>query len=139
MANNALLIAKLALSLQESIVNKEFEGKSPIAIVTKGMELINDVPELLGTSKKNILIQVIERIAAGKDNVLGTDDDLLSKETVEIFRLILDNHIIEGIIDVVVDASKGKFHIGKAAALAQNVGSSTVIPKCFEKCFPKSN
>lgn len=138
MSNNALIIAKLALSLQESIINKEFEGKSPIAIVTKGMELINDVPELLGATKKNILIKVIERIAAGKDNVLGTEDDLLSKDTIEIFHLIVDNHIIDGIIDVVVDASKGKFHIGKAAALAQTVASSSVVPKCFEKCFPNS-
>lgn len=130
MSNNALLIAKLALSLQEAIVNKEFEGKSPIKIITKGMELLNEVPELMGTTKKMILIQVIERIASGKDGIMGTDDDLLSKEYINVLRSILEHNIIEGIIDVVVDAAKGKFNIGKAVSLAENV-----YPKCLDVFF----
>jgi hypothetical protein len=134
MSNNALLVAKLALSLQESIINKEFEGKSPVKIIAKGMELLNEVPQLMGTTKKHILIQVIERIASGKDGIAGTDDDLLSKEYIDVLRSILEHHIIEGIIDVVADAANGKFHIGKAAHLAENVATS-VYPKCFDVFF----
>lgn len=130
MSNNALLIAKLALSLQESIVKKEFEGKSPLLIITKGMELLSDVPQLMGTTKKTILIQIIERIASGKDGIIGTDDDILSKEYVDKLRLLLENNIIDGIIDIVVDAAKGKFNIGKAATLAQNT-----YPTCLKMFF----
>jgi hypothetical protein len=136
MSNNALLIAKLALSLQESIINKEFDNKSPVAVITKGMELLNDVPELMGTSKKQILVQIIERIASGQDGIIGTDDDLISKEYVDVLRSLLEHNVISGIIDVVADAAKGKFNIGKAATLAQNVGNSA-IPKCLQSFFTK--
>jgi hypothetical protein len=131
MSNNALLIAKLALSLQSSIVNKEFEGKSPVMIITKGMELLNDVPELMGTTKKTILIQVIERIASGRDGIIGTDDDLISKEYLDVIRSIVELNILGGIIDVIADAAKGKFHIGKAAAVVENVSSM----KCLDAFF----
>jgi hypothetical protein len=136
MSNNAILIAKLAVSLQESIVNKEFVGKSPVMIITKGMELLNEVPELMGTTKKTILIQIIERIASGRDGIIGTDDDIISKEYVDMLTVMLENNIIEGIIDVVADATKGKFNIGKAATLAQNV-STSVYPKCLQMLFKK--
>ena len=134
MSNNALLIAKLALSLQESIINKEFEGKTPIAIIAKGMELLNDIPELMGTTKKVILVLIIERIASGKDGIIGTEDDILSIEYVNVLRSLLENNIIDGIIDIVCDASNGKFNIGKAATIVQNV-STSIYPKCFEDFF----
>ncbi len=131
---SALLIAKLALSLQESIINKEFEGKSPVVIITKGMELLSDVPELMGTTKKEILIKAIERIAHGKDGIVGTDDDLISQEQMNILKIMIDNNIVEGIINVIYDASRGKFNIGNALTLANNAGT-TCIPKCVEMLF----
>lgn len=102
-------------------------------LITKGMELLTEVPELMGTTKKTILIQVIERIASGKDGLINTDDDLISKDYLDILRSILDNNIIEGIIDVISDASKGKFNIGKAATVIENASHL----KCFESCFSK--
>lgn len=134
MSNNALLIAKLAISLQESIVNKEFEGKSPIVLIAKGMELLNDIPELIGTTKKNILIEIIQRIASGRDGIIGTDDDIISKEYVDMIRSVLELNIVDGLIDVIADASNGKFNIGKAVTLVENVS----YMKCFEKCFSKT-
>lgn len=133
MSNNALLIAKLAISLQESIVNKEFEGKSPIVLIAKGMELLNDIPELIGTTKKNILIEIIQRIASGRDGIIGTDDDIISKEYVDMIRSVLELNIVDGLIDVIADASNGKFNIGKAVTLVENVS----YMKCFENCFSK--
>jgi hypothetical protein len=105
-------------------------------IITKGMEMLNEVPELMGTTKKNILIQIIERVASGKDGILGTEDDRISEEYMNMLRIILENNIIDGLIDVVIDASKGKFNIGKAANLAQNV-STSLFPTCFDACFKK--
>ena len=132
MSSNAILIARLALSLQESIVNKDFDNKSPILIIAKGMEILNEVPELMGTTKKQILIEAIERIASGKDGILGTDDDVLSVAHLGMIKILIDNNLIGGLIDVIADASKGKFNIAKVGTAA-----ATCVPQCFQLFFAK--
>jgi hypothetical protein len=131
---SAIHVAKLALALQESIMNKEFEGKSPVVIITKGMEILEDIPELMGTTKKEILIKAIERIANGKDGISGTEDDLITQEQMNILKIMIDNNIVEGLINVIYDAARGKFNISKAIVLANNAGT-TCIPKCIEMIF----
>lgn len=135
-SSNALLVEKLAVALKEAIVNKEFENKSPIFVISKGMEVLNRVPELTGGTKKRILVSAIERIAHGRDGIAGTDDDLLPVEYVQMLKVIIENNIVDGIIDIISDASKGRFDISKAADFAKTAGS-TCVPECFQIIFAK--
>jgi hypothetical protein len=135
-SSNAQMIEKLAVALKEAIVNKEFENKSPIFVVSKGMEVLNRVPELTGGAKKRILVSAIERIAHGRDGIPGTDDDMLPVEYVQILKVIIENNIVDGLIDIISDASKGRFDIIKATDFAKAAGS-TCVPECFRIIFAK--
>lgn len=135
-SSNALFVEKLAVALKEAIVNKELENKSPIFVISKGMEVLNRVPELTGSTKKLILISAIELIAHGRDGIPSTDDDLLPVEYVQMLKVIIDNNIVDGIIDIISDASKGRFDIIKATDFAKSAGS-TCIPECFRIIFAK--
>jgi hypothetical protein len=135
-SSNALLVEKLAVALKEAIVNKEFENKSPIFVVSKGMEILNRVPELTGGTKKRILITAIERIAHGRDGVAGTEDDLLPVEYVQMLKVIIENNIVEGLIDIISDASKGRFDVIKATDFVKTAGS-TCVPECLRIIFAK--
>ena len=79
------------------------------------MEIIEEIYLLdkHDVNKKIILIEVLERISKGTDGISGTEDDLISKNTVDVIKKILENRLVEGIINTIVRASKGLININK--------------------------
>lgn len=132
-----IVVAKVALLLQESILKKEINGASPMTIVTKGMELMETFPNMSGAQKKELLTKVIERVAAGKDGIVGTDDDIIPKECVEALKLMLEKQLLEGIVSVISDAARGKFNLNKAMVVTEDV-KKICLPACFALFSRKS-
>lgn len=130
-----LLSSKLSIMLLETVVNKQIPANSAMSIIAKGMELMETFPNMNGEQKQSLLMSVIEKVAAGSDGILGTADDILSKETVETLRLILEKNLLTDITHLISDTAKGKFNINKAIQVAQT--ANTICLPLLSQCFKK--
>lgn len=130
-----LLSSKLSIMLLETVVNKQIPANSAMSIIAKGMELMETFPNMNGQQKQSLLMSVIEKVAAGSDGILGTADDILSKETVETLRLVLEKNLLADITHLITDTAKGKFNINKTIELAQT--AHTICFPLLSQCFKK--
>lgn len=85
-----------------------------VGIIVKGMELIEKLPvSLAGAEKRQLLVQAIERVAAGRDGVLGSADDLIPAGILENLRMLILGNMVGEIADVVVKAASGNVAVRK--------------------------
>ena len=90
-----------------------------MSIIRKGMEIVDKYPSLTGEERKRLLINVLTHVAKGSDGVFGTDDDVLPEATVKQICVLLEGNLVENVIDIIIDASKGNFDINKATVVVQ--------------------
>ena len=94
---------KLLIPQNSSLTN-------PLNLIVKVMEMVaKEWPVSSGQEKRELLIQVLTVVAAGADGVEGTSDDVLPADLVRSVKLLLDNNLVAGMADILVDAAKGKF------------------------------
>lgn len=104
---------------------------TPAALIAKGMEIVQkQCKDMLGSDKKQLLLMVFEKVAAGKDGVVGTSDDVLPPQVVEIVKMLLEKNLVGDMIDVISAAANGKFELQPAVQVAQG---------CFAACFAATN
>lgn len=100
--------------IKESIVNL-FKDKDRLKVATAfdiismTMEISEQVFLHDAIAKKTLVLSIIERIAKGLDGIEGTSDDIISVETMNSIRILLQNKLIEGIINGLIKASKQLF------------------------------
>jgi len=107
------------LSLNSLI--KHFTTYELIVYVMELVENINNI------NKRELVLSILNRLAKGKDGVVGTDDDLISKETLNSIKLLLESELVEGFVEVLIKATKGKVNINKI------VDRGCSIFTCFRK------
>ena len=130
-------IDQVVFELQNFIVNDK-ASLNPVNLIVKGMEVAQKLPNMSGAEKKALVISALEKVAAGKDGVTGTDDDLIPQEVVASIRAVLEKNLVGDIIDVVADIVKGKFDLQKATDVAKDtvqvaVGCFKGLKLCFGK------
>jgi hypothetical protein len=107
---------KLIQHISEQLFSKQTAVKIAGAydIIIMIMELVETI-KLMSTklSKKDIVIRVLERIANGVDGVKGTNDDIISQQTMTTIKILLDNSLAEKFIDAIVNATKKKIKLNK--------------------------
>ena len=57
------------------------------------------------SQRENLVLSIIERISKGLDGIEGTSDDIISQETMNTIRVLLQNNLIEGIINGLIKVS----------------------------------
>jgi hypothetical protein len=134
-----IIISKITLLLQEGILKGDIAKDSPMKLIAKGMEIMESFPNMDGTKKKEMLIKVVEKIAAGADGVAGTDDDIIPVAVVGGLKAILEKDLVGDIIQVITSAAKGEFNINKAMEVAEDVAEvgKACVPSllaCLTKC-----
>jgi hypothetical protein len=130
---DSLVTNKVTILLLEAVSDKKLDNMSAMSIIAKGMEIMETFPNLNGEEKKKMLMNVIKKVAAGADGILGTDDDVLPKECIDTLQVILEKNLTEDIIKVISDTARGKFNINHAVAVAQE--TATVCMPLLQKCF----
>jgi len=123
---------EVSLEILKAIHYKELNVDSSMSIIRKGMEIVDKYPSLTGEERKRLLINVLTRVAKGSDGVFGTDDDVLPEATVKQICVLLEGNLVENVIDIIVDASKGHFDINKAEVVVQQ---SCALVKIITGCF----
>ena len=93
---------------------------SPMDVVRLAMELADTYPTLTGKEKKAHVIAALEAIAAGKDGVAGTVDDLIPERVMRgVKALLSDEDLLRDTIDLVIAATKGHLDLNKAGSVTQ--------------------
>lgn len=111
------------------IKKNQIDVNSPFSVITKGMEIINGFKHLNGFEKRALLVKVLREVAAGKDKVAGTADDLLPASVIESIQQLLDAGLVEDYAVVLKDVVKGKFDFNKTVEVA-----AKTLPFCFALC-----
>lgn len=119
------LVAQCEYLLLDAIEKSAFDVTSPTAVVAKCMEIVETFPQLKGENKKKLVMQVIERVIAGKDGVVGTADDVLAPGTVLALQTMLNTDMLSDTIQIIADITTGKFDINKVKKAAM-----TSMPSC---------
>lgn len=105
--------------LTSAIKSNKMDVSSPFSIVAKGMEIVNQFPSMNGNEKKAMLMKVLRQIAAGKDGIEGTADDLLPAKTLDAIQLMLEKDLISDFANVASDIAKGKVNLQKVIETAK--------------------
>lgn len=129
---DTLILNAFMLTMKQSIKEKKINVENPLVIITKAMEMLEKVKGLTGKEKQMYIVRTIETIAKGEDGVFGTTDDLLPERTVKALQMFVEQDMIGDTIQLVTDATNGKFDINKARGLVTN------IIAMFSMCFRKS-
>lgn len=125
---------EVSLDILKAIHYKELNVDSSMSIIRKGMEIVDKYPNLTGDQRKKLLVNVLTRVAKGNDGVFGTDDDVLPEETVKQICVLLEGNLVENVIDIIVDATKGNFDINKTAVMVkQSCALAQILCGCFKK------
>lgn len=122
-------IQEVKTALLSAIKGGEIDSKDAISIVRKTMELVQRYPHLSGDNKKHVTVEVIRAIAAGKDGIAGTEDDLILRDTVNSISVLLEGNLIHNLIDVIKGAAKGEFDFDKIQEVA--VDGAEVVKGCW--------
>lgn len=107
----------LSTLIGELLVNLKTNNKTVnnvVDIITVCMELVEKYPNLVGQEKSDLVIKVLEEIAKGPDGILGSSDDIIPANIIEILKTVLSLGIVQNIIDQIIRATKGQLTLNNA-------------------------
>lgn len=100
---------RIYTELLEIITNKKLQVDDAVTLVVYSVKLINKVKEAENDKKSEILMNVFERIAKGKDGQFGTADDVIPEKVWNEVQILLKEGILYSMITVVDNIVNGKF------------------------------
>jgi hypothetical protein len=99
---------EIVSKILDSITTKEITLNSSFDIISLSMELINNL-KVPGGIKSDIVINILQIIVANKN---GDFTGKISTTVLNDIQLLLTNNLIQPTINVIFNASSGKFNIG---------------------------
>jgi hypothetical protein len=134
------LVAQAEYILTEALKSNEVPLDSAVAVLAKTMEITERFKYLDGKLKKKLLLEVLTRIAAGADGVVGTADDLIPATTMATLKVLLEGDLVDQTVNLISDVARGRFKIGDFAALGQTAMAAVTAAggpaKVFSSCLP---
>jgi hypothetical protein len=115
--------------IMNAVRERNINSLSTVHFIAECMKLIETFPQLTGKQKKSMLVEALKEVAKGKDNVLGTADDTISKEQLRMLEIMLEANIVEDIIELVIDITKHRFSMEKGEKVAKK-GLSLLLSCC---------
>ena len=101
--------AALISNIIRTIEQRKLTLNSAIGTISLLMEHINEV-KIPGEFKADVVINVLKLIVGDRK---ADFQPLLSPKVFSDIQLLLDNNLVQQTIDVIYDASTGKFNIGQ--------------------------
>jgi hypothetical protein len=91
-----------------------FSGKpmTSMEVVCSCMEVVEKLcVDVSGLEKARIAVALLETVVAGKDGLLGTDDDIFSPEVIHGIKSLISTGGLEDIMHFICQAAKGKLNL----------------------------
>lgn len=123
-----IILNSFILTIKQAIREKKIPTDNPMLIITRCMELLEHVKGLNGKEKKLYIVKAIEAVAKGDDGIFGTADDLLPERTIRALQTLVEQDIVSDTIQLVIDASKGKYDINKTQKTI-----TSILISCFKR------
>lgn len=117
-------VETISTIVSELLVNLKANNRilnDAIEVISLCMELVDKYPDLSGPEKSALVIKVLEEICKGQDGVVGTSDDLIPKNIMEMLKSILSLGIVQNIIDQIIKATKGQLNINNVVAVGKSL------------------
>lgn len=110
----------LVQKLMATLANRKVPITSAMDLLRFAMEIADTFPKLSGRDKKARVIEALQVIAAGKDGISGTKDDLIPVRVMQGLKsFIEDEDLLKDAIDLIIAATKGHLDMNKALNVAQ--------------------
>ena len=99
-------------------------------VVVRVLECVEKFPGMSGPEKRDRALDVLRTIAKGRDGIAGTADDVIPVAVLDALQNAIDTNIVGDMIDLAVDAAKGKFDINAAKEVVKDARtfSPFVVP-----------
>ena len=114
--DNTLIIVK------EKLSNITIRASTIHLIIKYVMETVEKTP-IKGTEQKDLALRLIRALIV----------DLTDKEDEKILLKLLDDGTISNMIDLIVDATRGKLNINRVVTVSSKLISSCVPYLCYRK------
>jgi hypothetical protein len=114
--DNALILVK------DKISNITIRASTIHLIIKYAMETVEKTP-IKGTEQKDLALRLIRALIV----------DLTDKEDEKILLKLLDDGTISNMIDLIVDATKGKLNINRVVTVSSKLISSCIPFLCSSK------
>ncbi len=114
--DNALILVK------DKISNITIRASTIHLIIKYVMETVEKTP-IKGTEQKDLALRLIRALIV----------DLTDKEDEKILLKLLDDGTISNMIDLIVDATRGKLNINRVVTVSSKLISSCVPYLCYRK------
>lgn len=93
------MIETLKKSLADKLHAKPEDALSAIRIVSLALDAVTRLyPHLSASERRTVIILSIEKIAAGGDGVLGTNDDVISLQVLQHLKTLLGTNMLSDLI-----------------------------------------
>lgn len=116
----AEVINELTQTLESTVNTGDLDAKRLVQLIPDLMELVEKYPELKGRDKKRLVIEVLRKFVNNK----------VENEDKKTRLLELLDEVVPDMVDIVVDASKGKLNVNAITQVATG---------CLGWCGGKSN
>lgn len=128
--------------LKADILKGRVNVVSPSSLIARGTEIMGTFQALSGPQKKDALIQVVRRLAAGVDGVEGTADDLIPPVALRGLLTMLDQNLMGDVIDLIAGLKGGNVDMAKAQAVGTKVvgcfGPLRAVFGSLASCFRRA-
>lgn len=109
----------IAFKVEQAVL--AMKDVNAVALIAKGMEIMNQYPMLNESEKKAMLFQVLKTIAVGKDGIEGTEDDIIDAKTLAQLKYMLENNIVQDMVSIIQDVAAGKFNLQKTKSMVSKL------------------
>lgn len=126
-----IFLSEMYSTFADDIKKDGLDTKSPTDVIARGARMLESKQGMSLEEKKSCLMKLIEEVAKGKDGVLGTDDDLLPKDTVEALRILIDGGLLGDIVKFILAATEGRFD--GATAVKASTKVTKIVCLCCQR------
>ena len=105
---NSILVKRIEDGLIDAL--KSGAVSNAPAIIVKGMELLEKIKEISGAEKVQYLAEAVGNL---------TKAGLLSDQQELAVRVLLQDNLLQDLVSVIADASKGRFDINKIVEVVE--------------------
>jgi hypothetical protein len=116
---------ELISKILDAVTQKKVTLISAFDIISISMELIDQL-KVPGAFKSDIVTNVLRIIVEDKN---GDFNEKISEHLRNDLKLLLNNNLIQYTINVIFDASKGKFNIGNIKSCGESLLSCIMSKK----------
>lgn len=126
------LVTRVYKHFLEKVAHEKIKLENPIDVLRSLWYIVDGFGNLSKDDKKKIVILLIEDIAAGKDGILDTEDDIIPYHILKPIIRMIECDLITSTIDLICEATHMKTGVTMSMYVFQLL-SYFIFCRCFRR------